>query len=96
MPKRRTGSKPGRKQKPAAERLVSREYITKEDLGHYLGGVAVRTINQWMTTRQLPYVKIGSKFVRFKRSEVDTWISQYGGTISEDDEVDRIVTDILG
>ena len=39
--------------------------------------VKPRTIKLWRETRGLPYVRITSKVIRFRRGDVDAWLSRH-------------------
>jgi excisionase family DNA binding protein len=66
------------------------EYLTINELREYLPQKpAKQTIYQWVHFKQVPYHKRG-KSVLFKRSEIDTWISQTRRTTLE--EAERILT----
>jgi excisionase family DNA binding protein len=44
--------------------------MTKKDVAAYLK-VSLRTVNQLMAKRQLPYMRLGPRFVRFMPSTVE-------------------------
>ncbi|PTY03637.1 transcriptional regulator [Verrucomicrobia bacterium LW23] len=39
-------------------------------------GVCVRTLVRWRNDGRLPYVRMGGKLVRYKRSDVEVWLEQ--------------------
>ncbi len=49
--------------------------MTKEELAHYLG-VTVRTIDNYMRHRRLPFLKIG-RAVRFDRQRVEEALGRF-------------------
>lgn len=50
------------------------------EVARYLN-VAEQTLRQWVWRRRIPYLKLG-KSVRFRRSELDTWMSARRGAAS--------------
>jgi excisionase family DNA binding protein len=53
--------------------------ITKDELGEFLK-VSARTVDTYIATRRIPYIKIG-RLVRFKLADVEKALSRY--TIEE-------------
>jgi len=39
-------------------------------------GVKPRTLRLWRTQRGLPHIKITSKEIRYRRSDIDGWLSR--------------------
>ena len=48
----------------------NREYLTKAQVAQVLG-VSTRTVDNLMRRRQIPYLKLSARLVRFPRSEVE-------------------------
>lgn len=48
---------------------------TIEELAAYLG-LAKATLREWTCQRRIPFVKLG-RAVRFRRSEIETWLGQH-------------------
>ncbi|MEA1916064.1 MAG: helix-turn-helix domain-containing protein [Campylobacterota bacterium] len=40
-------------------------------------GFKEATISKYRITGKIPFYKIGSKFIRYKRSEIDEWIEKH-------------------
>jgi excisionase family DNA binding protein len=74
-----------------AQKKYERAYLSKPELADYLN-VSPRTVNEFMK-QGLPYYRAGSKILRYKRTEVDEWFSRFR---ADEDQVDRIVEEILG
>jgi excisionase family DNA binding protein len=53
----------------------SNDLLTDEQVAKLLG-VEKRTIRLWRNTRGLPFIKISSKIIRFRRSDIDTWLER--------------------
>ena len=49
---------------------VKPDYLTKAQVAQVLG-VSRRTVDNLMRRRQIPYVKLSARLVRFPRSEVE-------------------------
>ncbi len=69
--------------KPAArsftrdgESLLPPDYESKHELAHRLG-VSVRWVDSAIATRALPFVRLGKKLIRFRRSEVDSHLARH-------------------
>jgi excisionase family DNA binding protein len=52
------------------------EILTDESAAVIIG-VEPRTIRYWRTHRGLPYIRITSKVVRIRKSDLDRWLSQH-------------------
>jgi hypothetical protein len=52
------------------------DLLTDKAAGAYIGGIPVGTLRQW---RYLglgpPFVKVGAKHVRYRRSDLDRWLA---------------------
>jgi excisionase family DNA binding protein len=40
-------------------------------------GVEPRTLRLWRHTRGLPHIKLTSKVIRYRRSDLDAWLSRH-------------------
>ncbi|GLI52204.1 hypothetical protein TSYNTROOL_22900 [Tepidanaerobacter syntrophicus] len=49
-------------------------YISIEEAAEYLG-VKASTIRTWIKTKGMPSHRVGSKLLKFKRSEIDEWVN---------------------
>jgi excisionase family DNA binding protein len=54
--------------------MARESYVDSDALAAYLG-VSRRTIEDWVHRRDVPFHKVG-RLVRFRLSEIDTWIAQ--------------------
>ena len=45
-----------------------------EQAGAYLGGIPPRTLRLWRHTRGLPFLRVTSKIIRYRRSDIDKWL----------------------
>jgi excisionase family DNA binding protein len=43
----------------------------------YIGGIKARTIRNWRTHRGLPFIKITSRVIRIRRSDLDDWLARH-------------------
>jgi excisionase family DNA binding protein len=57
------------------EFCTSPDYETKAQVAHRLN-VCVRTIDNMMKQRRLPFIKLTSRIVRFPKSEVDAYLAR--------------------
>jgi predicted DNA-binding transcriptional regulator AlpA len=53
-----------------------RKLVTKPELAARYG-VVVRTIDNWIALRQVPFLKIGKKMVRFDVAECDAALQRF-------------------
>lgn len=53
--------------------MPSEPYVDKAAAAEHLG-VSVRTIEDWVYRRQVPFHHVG-RLVRFRLSELDRWVS---------------------
>jgi hypothetical protein len=69
------------------------QYLTKKQLARKYG-VSVRSINHFMRCG-LPHYRLGDspKNLRFREDEADQWAGHFR---VDEDQVDRIVNEILG
>jgi excisionase family DNA binding protein len=59
----------------APTQLIEAEpLLTDETAGHYVG-VEPRTIRAWRTRRGLPFIRITSKIVRIRKTDLDRWLT---------------------
>lgn len=49
-------------------------YISIEEAAEYLG-VKASTIRTWIKAKGMPAHRVGSKLLKFKRSEIDEWVN---------------------
>jgi excisionase family DNA binding protein len=49
--------------------------LTVEQVAELLN-VAPKTIRKWVYMRQIPFKKVGKRFVRFRRTEIASWIER--------------------
>ena len=56
-----------------AEALVTERLVTARELAETLGG-APATVLDWFEAGQLPGFKLGGRAVRFRPSEVESWL----------------------
>lgn len=63
----------------SSDQLIDNQLWSVDQLARYLN-VPVATIRDWCYKRKIPFVKAG-RSVRFKPSDVETWLNQggYGG-----------------
>jgi excisionase family DNA binding protein len=70
---------------PSAERLegINLPYprpMTKAELAEFLG-VSPRTVDNYVSARRIPFIKLGPRLVRFRLADVERALKRY--TISE-------------
>lgn len=53
---------------------INDHYIGIEEVAEYLG-VKASTIRTWIKTKEMPHYRIGGKLLKFKRAEIDEWVS---------------------
>jgi len=41
-----------------------------------LTGISVGTLYHWVSQRRIPVVRISARCVRFRRSDIETWITE--------------------
>ena len=49
-------------------------YINIEEAAEYLG-VKTSTIRSWIKKKNMPFLRVGVKLLKFKRSEIDDWVN---------------------
>lgn len=69
---------------------AEQKYMTVEDVARYLG-VKKQTIYNKVHNNEIPYHKVGSKAVRFKKEEIDAWIKP---VLPDDAEKYMMVEDV--
>lgn len=52
------------------------EIMTEAQAAEYLS-VKPRTIRAWRMTRKLPYLKLTARTLRYKKSKIDEWLTQF-------------------
>ena len=58
------------------------EILDDKQAASYIGGVELRTLRLWRNTRALPHIKITSKVIRYRRSDLDAWLDRHRTVIS--------------
>jgi excisionase family DNA binding protein len=61
---------------PLSREPVSRRAATKSDVAREQR-VSLRTVDQWMHDRKIPYKKLGPRLIRFNLDEVERALSRY-------------------
>lgn len=56
---------------------MEKRYLTIEEVGEMLQ-VSLKTIRNWIKTKELPVIKIGSQIMRFDSEAVDKWFKEQG------------------
>jgi excisionase family DNA binding protein len=56
---------------------MERRYLTIEEVAEMLQ-VSLKTIRNWIKTKELPVIKIGSQIMRFDPEAVDEWFKEQG------------------
>ena len=51
------------------------EYLTDSDLATLLA-VKERTLRLWRNTRSLPFIRVSSRVIRYRRTDVDQWMAR--------------------
>ncbi|HIF09347.1 MAG TPA: DNA-binding protein [Sneathiellales bacterium] len=51
-------------------------YLNKAEIAEYLR-IKPRTVDAWMERKILPFLKIGGKSVRFRKSDVDHHLEKF-------------------
>lgn len=59
--------------KPIAVTISVTELLNDEQAASLLG-VEPRTLRLWRRTRALPFIKITSKIIRYRRTDLDGWL----------------------
>ena len=54
----------------------SSELLTEQEAANYLS-VVPRTLRLWRRVRNLPYIKLSGKVIRYRRDDLDRWISKH-------------------
>jgi excisionase family DNA binding protein len=50
--------------------------MTKAELAEYLG-VSPRTVDNYVSGRKIPFIKLGSRLIRFRLADVDRALKRY-------------------
>ena len=58
----------------AEELQLSVDILTDEQCAAILS-VLPRTLRLWRKTRGLPYIKLTTKVIRYRRSDINTWLA---------------------
>lgn len=59
--------------------MKKRQLIDVNELAEYLK-ITVETLYNWISQKKIPYVKVGSRLVRFDLEKIDEWLEQ--GSVS--------------
>ena len=54
----------------------------KQEVADYLG-VKIKTIDMWVSQRQIPFIKVGSRLVRFKPEKIEEWLEKQSVKVME-------------
>jgi excisionase family DNA binding protein len=57
------------------------EYLTDTDLATLLA-VKERTLRLWRNTRSLPFIRVSSRVIRYRRADIDQWMARRRVAIS--------------
>jgi excisionase family DNA binding protein len=57
------------------------ELLTDAQVASFLA-VESRTLREWRHTRGLPYIRISSRVLRYRKSDLDAWLARRFVTIS--------------
>jgi excisionase family DNA binding protein len=60
---------------PEAAKAAASDILTDRDAAALLG-VQERTLRLWRQTRGLPFIRITSKVVRYRRADIDGWLAR--------------------
>lgn len=60
---------------------ASNSILTEAQVAQALG-ILPRTVRLWRKTRGLPYLRLTGKVVRFRRSDLDRWLSEHSVAIT--------------
>jgi excisionase family DNA binding protein len=63
------------KNKTAAVSDGDRLLLNIEEVSH-LTGLSVGTLYHWISEKKIPVVRFSSRCVRFRRSDIETWIDE--------------------
>jgi hypothetical protein len=53
------------------------DILDDASLSIYLGGIEPRTLRLWRRNRGLPHVKLTSKFIRYRKADIDRWLDSH-------------------
>ena len=57
------------------------ELLTDAQAAEFLS-VESRTLREWRHTRQLPHIRISSRVIRYRKTDLDAWLARRFVTIS--------------
>ncbi len=60
---------------PVSSTVGCGELLNHEQTAAYLN-VIPRTLTEWRYTRGVPFIKITSKVVRYRKSDIDRWLEE--------------------
>ncbi|MGD1086072.1 MAG: helix-turn-helix domain-containing protein [Verrucomicrobiota bacterium] len=69
------GTKPGNIMAAMNNDFQSAELWTEEKAASFLA-VKPRTVRLWRQTRGLPHIRITSKVIRYRKSDIDDWLER--------------------
>ena len=53
------------------------ELFNDKSAADYIGGIEARTIRDWRVRRGLPFLRLTSKIVRIRKSDLDAWLAKH-------------------
>ena len=53
------------------------EVFDDDSAAVYIGGITARTIRNWRSHRGLPFIRITSRVIRIRRSDLDEWLARH-------------------
>ncbi len=77
-----------RRQKKGTE-IITNRWMTVKQISQYLS-LSERKIRQMVKDREIPFVRVGRRLIRFDRKAIDTWLEE-----KEQKTAGRIADDIL-
>jgi hypothetical protein len=51
------------------------EIFDDEQAAKYIGGIEARTLRLWRHTRALPFLRITARTIRYRKTDLDTWLN---------------------
>ena len=59
---------------------IAEELLTCEEAAKYLR-MTVRTLRRYIAREAIPYIRLPSGTIRFRRSDLDKWLKKWGKNI---------------
>ncbi len=53
--------------------IQTKTWLNSEEVAEYLG-VSVHTVREWVQDGTMPFSRLGSKLLRFRREKIDDWV----------------------